>query len=279
MAKLLKSAEAADKEDIRAMLKAGEHVSSNLSSGQVSNASLMVGRFTFVFEKAASIIASPTSFVLKDASEAKSVSAKRVVTTCEIDFFSRLNLWIQVCHATGLVNALVSSSFVHKLVYEGMRLKNYSWMLVYELFLIYLTEVDESEDVTIATICKADGGVDDKLSQAKIKGSEDFKDFTVFRTRRGEPRDVTKDKEIEKGGRSTEKKWNGKGTAGASPCYAWNFGTAHKAKHLMEDGTCRFAHECSQFVRGKGPKGMCGATDHGKHACRNPDKCLEAEAQ
>ena len=75
------------------------------------------------------------------------------------------------------------------------------------------------------------------------------------------------------GGEATAAKWNGKSTASAtSTCDAYNLSRDHQARHLLPDGTCRYAHKCDKWVSDKGPSGKClGA--HPRTKCTNPNRC------
>jgi hypothetical protein len=68
--------------------------------------------------------------------------------------------------------------------------------------------------------------------------------------------------------------WNGRDTPNAkSTCHTFNFGkTAHDAKHLREDGTCKHRHVCNHWVTGKGKNGICEGP-HARIDCTNPGKC------
>ena len=84
------------------------------------------------------------------------------------------------------------------------------------------------------------------------------------------------------GGEATAAEWNGKSTASAtSTCDAYNLGHDHQARHLLPDGTCKFAHRCDKWVSDKGPAGRCLGT-HPRTKCTNPNRCdakVEPEQQ
>ena len=48
-------------------------------------------------------------------------TAKLVRPATEAEFFSRLNVWVMTCHATGLANSLISTAFLEEVVYTSIR--------------------------------------------------------------------------------------------------------------------------------------------------------------
>ena len=141
-------------------------------------------------------------------------------------------------------------------------------MMAYELVVVYLNhiEISESASIHLGSVYNT-GGQDTKAREAEERGGEHYGD--LFRRLRGEPRE----RNTTPNGGGEEKVFNNKfnRSAGANPCHAFNWGTAHPQSSLAPDGTCRFAHVCMQWVSDKGPGGICRG-NHPKSKCTNPNK-------
>ena len=188
-------------------------------------------------------------------------SAKVKHPKTEFQFFEMLTWFPAVTHALGTCSCLVCIPFIDDVVHRGIRRQGHSWELAYCLLLVYLKHVElaASEDIHLGNIYNS-GGQDTKIREAEEKARSIF--GSAFRTRRGEPRD---DKS---GGR---KGWNEafNRASDAMPCAAFNNMAKHEHKSLHDDGTCRFAHVCNQFVSDKGPGGMCRG-NHPRKQCDYP---------
>ena len=198
-----------------------------------------------------------------------------VAPATDTEFFEMLNLFTVFCHAFGHADVLICSTFISLVVHEMMRRRNYSWMMGYCLFMVFLKRIDDgapSEGITMANVY-SDGGFDGHAEDAANLGAQEY--GASFRRLRGEPRDVTKTKDASRneGG----KPFNGKDTKDAKkPCFSYNHGKKHPPTSLTEDGTCRFKHVCFKWVAGHGKNAICGSRDHTFDQCDHPDKCDDA---
>jgi len=67
----------------------------------------------------------------------------------DFQFFEMLNWFNLLLHVTGVNDTCVTAPFLDDVVYRPMRKQNYSWMMAYELLIVYLTYVECSELSTI----------------------------------------------------------------------------------------------------------------------------------
>ena len=183
------------------------------------------------------------------------------------EFSEYLSAFTAIAHSLGISNVLATTAFFRRLVYNGMNGDGYPWQLAHALMWIYFEDVDNSESLTLLTILDS-GGQDTRLGRARTLVKSQFPHY-IFRSS-GLSHDDNDDKS--KGGGV---KWNKKDTPNAKGCcVAFNFGNDnHKAKYLLEDGTCKFAHACNKWVDNKGPYGQCRSTKHNALKCDNPNKC------
>ena len=173
------------------------------------------------------------------------------------EFTRRLNLWVMILHATGVVNILITSKFLDEVVYAAF-VGGKDWKVVHELFVVYLRAVEDGVGVTLANVY-ASGGMDVKMKEAEANAS------TYFRGQRGEP--------APSGGAA--KKWNcaSDGTINR-PCISYNLKQDHPASAIdPATGRCKYKHVCDAFVKGAdGKRTQCGSADHGRKDCTHPDK-------
>jgi len=203
----------------------------------------------------------------------KPLEAKLVPPSTDYKFYELLNLFVMFCHALGGADCILTTAFISQVVFEKMRRRGYSWMMGYELLVVFLKAVDESDDpsVTLANV-HADGGLDGHTEEAEAQGVVDY--GKRFRKLRGES---ASGKHLDDGERSVV--WNKKDTPTATKaCISYNRGTAHPASSLLGNGTCKFKHVCFKWVSGQGKNAICGSTAHIFGDCDNPDRCESPQA-
>lgn len=212
-----------------------------------------------------------------DTTSDHKAGAQKFPKTQEI-FFEALNVFIMICATTSLVHPIVLTSFLQKVVYETMRHKGYSWMMVSELLMVYFEFYEDSEDPSLSfSNLYERGGIDAHAEQA-VKVGILHHGPDIFRKLRVEPRGPKGGKERDEDDVKSKKIYNNKfSTKSKMPCQAYNRGNQHAQDHLHPDGTCKFNHFCSHWVSDKGPAGVCGnsagSADHKWGKCDNPAKC------
>lgn len=192
--------------------------------------------------------------------------------TAEV-FYEMLTLFTMFCHALGASDVLLTTAFIAQVVYEKIRRHNYTWMMAYCLFIVYLKAVDESEDSskTISNI-HSDGGLDSHADEAVALGQSEYgKTFRKTRLAAAQP---DGDEHDEDTGARITKVWNGRDTAAApKACISHNRNTGHPAKALKQDGTCKYKHVCFHWISGSGTAAICGSRKHVYADCDHVDKC------
>jgi len=178
-----------------------------------------------------------------------------------LEFLAVVALFASILETTGLASHIIVFDFLQRVVYQPMRLRSDPWMLCHELLLQYLDKVDQSVDRKFNLQNVLDEGVDAMRAEATQSAHTRFgKKFSdIFRVTGG-PRD--------QGPPRPDPKPSGKSSERApQPCQCWNKGV--ECTRLYPDGTCRFRHKCSQWVKDKdGVVGFC----FGNHKCADCDR-------
>ena len=241
------------------------------------------GRYLYIFAVVQHYVATSVgdSITLGELSSESSASGKsptakiRVPSSADA-FYESLTLWVMVCHAAGAANALIATRFVHEAVHLTVRRLGFTWMVAFELFLLYLELVDipQGAPVNLSAVT-SQGGLDTLLAQANLNGAVRF--GKSFRSKGGGT--STLDRRTTEGG-GEGKSFNGKGSSDptAGICATHNFGRDHKPSELNADGSCKKRHVCNHFVNNKGKFGRCEAADHTWSGCTTPAACTREAA-
>ena len=175
------------------------------------------------------------------------------------EFLSRINVWIMTTHATGVANILVSTPFLEEVVYSNLR-KSVDWKIVHELFVIYLHQVDASDNAYTLPTVVASGGFDTKMKEAQANVK------LCFRIGGGGPRS---------GGGLLDKPapYNCPcNPTKRGACFSFNLMQDHPASSIGTDGKCQFIHKCDKWIEGEdGKKVPCGG-NHPRIKCNNPKR-------
>ena len=209
------------------------------------------------------------------------LKAKAFHPTAFHQFFHMLNLWVMLLHATGMDNALSTTTFLEEVVYDSMDEDAMDWHMVYCLLIVYLTSVEKDAGVTLANVC-AKGGRDDKKVKAQRLHDKIYGD--LFSARGQSVRDP--------GNSSTNHNNTAKAlqwcatskvyfnTKSKIPCRYYNEGTPHPDTNLAADGSCNFLHACNALVtNADGKREKClGKHPAGKGGkdCTNPKRVAGA---
>ena len=189
----------------------------------------------------------------------------------EPELYNHIHYFIWVVTAIGLCNPLVLFQFFKDTVFDGIQVLKLPWTVCQELVLVCFKDIesDTTRELSLANIFSR-GKMDTLIMHAKTN------EAVFFRARGGEPRAGRPSRERfskEESG-SDNVTWNGKSTATCERCCA-AFNSLERGDHtrsmLLDDGTCKFAHLCNQWVSGKGPRGQCKGK-HPRSQCTNPNK-------
>jgi len=176
------------------------------------------------------------------------------------EFADILVTWTMLLSGLGLASILVSGAFLREVVFDTIADGTLPWEGAYELWLVYLEEVERTagDDVNLSNVYNR--GAQDTM----IKRAMERLPKRIFRPGGGGG----------DGDGDEEPKWNGSFNAkSTATCLTFNLGKKqHPTNCLNEKGGCKFNHACDQYVSDQGPKGRCGSVKHGRHNCDNPAK-------
>ena len=177
------------------------------------------------------------------------------------EFADILVTWTMLLSGLGLASILVSGAFLREVVFDTIADGTLPWEGAYELWLVYLEEVERTagDDVNLSNVYNR-GAQDTMIKRAMERLPNAGK--RIFRPGSGGG----------DGDGDEEPKWNGSFNPKSSQtCLTFNLGKKqHPANCLNEKGGCKFNHACDAYVSDKGPGGRCGSVKHGRHNCDNP---------
>ena len=218
-----------------------------------SSAVALAGVYHFVWGKCTEVVVGASSKVTigteKDRDKGALVASTRILTPrSSVEFFEILDLWQAMVVQVGLAPLMVVFELVQHSVWLPMRNSKMPWVVAHELLLVYLSRVDQSKDRALRLSNVYDKvGVDAVRSEAVTMALERFGasfQSDIFRFSGGTRAPGGDD------GKGTAIKWNGKDSPNSTrPCEAYNRGNEHLIKHLHPDGTCKFKHGCSKWVK------------------------------
>ena len=242
-----------------------------------TSAAPMWGVHHFIWGKCSEVVMGKNSTVSISGSSSDKISKSEItskiyVPDTEAQFFETVHLWIAIMVHVGIAPHMLVFDLAQTAVYDAIRLRRENWMLAHETLLEYLQKIDQSPDrsITLQNVRNNPAVGVDTVRQTAISNAEARfgKRFTdIFRpsggtrTKPGEGwANDSKDKEL--------KVYNEKFTKSSKlPCEAWNRGNDHRQNHLHEDGTCKFRHGCSQWIKlADGTVGYC-MRNHRKDEC------------
>ena len=169
-----------------------------------------------------------------------------------------LNMFIAVCHSTGLANVLALTAMLEDVIYEPTRSGVISWPVAFECLVVYLRMLEaqgSTKRYNVSDIYLKAGGIDAVRAEATRTATALYP-AVFFRTHGGTPFDVcvTTDTVSDEKFKGTVE---GDTSSCKAGCVAWNKGLSHYAKHVNGNGSCKFKHACNQWVNDKGPRGQC----------------------
>ena len=187
-------------------------------------------------------------------------------------------------HAFGFEHLYAVATFVNRVLFDTVLKLGHSWCFAFELFLVYLKELDlrKAAGVTMESLWHS-GSQDTFMVRARSEAVRRFGDSVgIFRTPGGKPGTSRMPEGpnkpgtpmLDKPGAAAGKvKWNGKDTPSSKrACFSYQYkGREHPPGSLLPDGTCKFAHVCDHFVVGHGDGARCGRK-HGRWECDHPDR-------
>ena len=178
-------------------------------------------------------------------------------------FTDMLFTFAAICHALGVCNFLLWTTFARAVVFDVMLQEGYSWSFAHELLMVYFEDIDGSATLNFKTIME-DGSTDRRRRLAEVNLKTHYPKVDIFRPA------VSNGDGGGGGGGGGKKEWNGRFTKGNSQrCADWNAG--NPCTRLHPNGTCRYNHICDHWIVGQGKDAMCGLA-HPRCKCTNPDK-------
>jgi len=179
------------------------------------------------------------------------------------EFADILVTWTMLLSGLGLASILVSGAFLREVVFDTIADGTLPWEGAYELWLVYLEEVERTagDDVNLSNVYNR-GAQDTMIKRAMERLPNAGK--RIFRPGGGGG----------DGDGDEEPKWNGSfNQKSTATCLTFNLGKKqHPANCLNERGGCKFNHACDAYVSDQGKGGRCGSVKHGRHNCDNPAK-------
>ena len=194
----------------------------------------------------------------------KAVPPEKIVKPKSMaEFGDILMTWTMLLSGLGIASILVSGAFLREVVYDTIDYGTLAWEGAFELWLVYLEEVERTagDEVNLANVYNR-GAQDTMIKRAMERLPKT--PTGIFRGGGGGSN----------GDGGEETKWNGSfNTKAAGSCLTFNLGKKqHPANCLNEKGGCKYNHVCDAYVGDKGPKGRCGSDKHGRSNCDNPAK-------
>ena len=182
-------------------------------------------------------------------------------------FSDMLTTFAAICHALGVCNILLWTTFSRTVVFDVMLTENYSWQFAHELLMAYFEDIDASATLTFHSII-TDGSTDRRRRLAEVTLKDHYPKAGIFRSGKGNGGGGPPGGDPSGG---ETKPWNGKFSRSNSQCCKdWNAGK--KCTRLHPNGTCQFNHKCDCWIVGHGKDAICGSCEHRRVDCDHPDK-------
>lgn len=142
-------------------------------SGSADAAKGMDGALMYVWALTDKCIQYGATGVVRPGVEPAPKAAIRLVRpSTMVEFVRRLNLWVMILHATGVVNVVISTKFLEEAIYPVFSAGN-EWQVVHELLLVYVRAVEEVEGLNLGNVF-ASGGQDTKMQEAAKNAAAHF---------------------------------------------------------------------------------------------------------
>ena len=208
------------------------------------------------------------------SSKAKVMTAKLLRPQSEAEMMRLLNMWICVCHATGVAKCLVTSAFLDEVVFQPIAAQEFNWAVGFEVLLQYLFKLEASNGTyQLGDIYAKAGGMDSIRRAAYVNAQLHFPTSLVkdpgFRAPGGNPGKSSGVQDGEISGNRKAKKG----------CACFNLGTPHSDRHLDSGGRCLFRHSCDHRIDEKNEDGTykhclnsAGTPGHKRRDCDHPKK-------
>ena len=147
------------------------------------------------------------------------------------------------------------SAYIDDVVFVSLN-RGIDWKVVMELHMIYLRYVEEEDALNLGNVYSS-GGQDTKMKEAEEKARANF------RAPRGDPADAS----------GAKMAWDCAFDSDATQiCTSFNLKKDHPHTSIV-NGKCKYKHVCDKFVLdANGDRVECGATDHCRVACTNPER-------
>ena len=195
--------------------------------------------------------------------QVKAVPPEKIVKPKSMaEFADILITWSMLLSGLGIASVLVSGAFLREVVFDPIHDGTMAWEGAFELWLVYLEEVERT------------AGDEVNLTNVYNRGAQDTMIKRAMERLPKPPSGIFRGGGGGNGDGDEEPKWNGSfNSKSAATCLTFNLGKKqHPTNCLNEKGGCKFNHACDQYVSDQGPKGRCGSVKHGRHNCDNPAK-------
>ena len=247
---------------------------SKTSSTASSSSGEAVGVLRYLWALSGKIVLRGTSTVTVSLDREAGVSGSQRLSekihrpvTME-QFTDMLFTFAAICHALGVCNFLLWTSFARVVVFDVMLTEGYSWQFAHELLMVYFEDIDASSVLNFHSIV-TDGSTDRRRRLAEVNVKDHYPKTPIFRPGGGGGGDGGGGPSGD--GSGTKKPWNGRFTKGSKQsCQDWNAGKS--CTRLHPNGTCQYNHVCDRWLVGKGKDAVCGSCEHRRINCDNPDK-------
>jgi hypothetical protein len=195
--------------------------------------------------------------------QVKAVPPEKIVKPKSMaEFADILVTWSMLLSGLGIASVLVSGAFLREVVFDPIHDGTMAWEGAFELWLVYLEEVERT------------AGDEVNLTNVYNRGAQDTMIKRAMERLPKPPSGIFRGGGGGNGDGDEEPKWNGSfNSKSAATCLTFNLGKKkHPANCLNEKGGCKFNHVCDAYVGDKGPGGRCGSDKHARHNCDNPAK-------
>ena len=195
--------------------------------------------------------------------QVKAVPPEKIVKPKSMaEFADILITWSMLLAGLGIASVLVSGAFLREVVFDPIHDGTMAWEGAFELWLVYLEEVERT------------AGDEVNLTNVYNRGAQDTMIKRAMERLPKPPSGIFRGGGGGNGDGDEEPKWNGSfNSKSAATCLTFNLGKKkHPANCLNEKGGCKFNHVCDAYVGDKGPGGRCGSDKHARHNCDNPAK-------
>ena len=170
-----------------------------------------------------------------------------------------LNDWALFFLSIG-ISPMVVMPFLQDVAYLPLADGSFEWPVGFELFILYLNEIEKCPNVwNMANVFAKSGAIDVRRADAEKIARARYPPH-CFRVGGGSP-GMSQPGGRHKGAGAFEFANTTKHNSSShKACVAYNSGVDHTPGNVDAQGRCKFAHVCNQWVTDKGKNGQCSST-------------------